>query len=107
MRYPNYYVCENVFSEPSVESRARKKYHSSAGTNTVKFVYPGALSAARHGPFQRKKSGGPPGLPTRLLTFALTFVERKQYYIFVGGVRARCVFLSLSLRADIRSAALS
>lgn len=31
-----------VFLEPSVKSRARKKYHLSAGTNTVKFVYLGA-----------------------------------------------------------------
>lgn len=38
---PNYYACENRILEPSVESRARKKYHLSAGTNTVKFVYPG------------------------------------------------------------------
>lgn len=83
MRYPNYYVCENVFSGPSVESRARKKYHSSAGTNTVKFVYPGASPL---GPFPR---GGrnPAGLP---LSFVLTSVERKQYCIFAG---ARCVFL--------------
>lgn len=38
---PNYYACENRILEPSVKSRARKKYHLSAGTNTVKFVYPG------------------------------------------------------------------
>lgn len=39
---PNYYACENRILEPSVKSRARKKYHLSAGTNTVKFVYLGA-----------------------------------------------------------------
>lgn len=90
MRYPNYYVCENVFSEPSVESRARKKYHSSAGTNTVKFVYPGA----RPRPFQkRKKSDGPGG--SRSLSFALTLVERKQYCIFAGDVRARARYVFL------------
>jgi len=49
---PNYYVCENRILEPSVKSRARKKYHLSAGTNTVKFVYLGA-------PVPREKSWCP------------------------------------------------
>lgn len=49
---PNYYACENRILEPSVKSRARKKYHLSAGTNTVKFVYLGA-------PVRREKSWCP------------------------------------------------
>lgn len=78
---PNYYACENRILEPSVKSRARKKYHLSAGTNTVKFVYPGRARTGRN----RRGSN-----PER--------TEHRLSYFRPGGKGAGAVFRRLSLR---------